>query len=64
MTFIISRSELCVPDQVELRHGPHRLLHRVLQRGAALHADHDRDRETSDTGPAEGSEKSDALGSW
>ena len=56
--------ELSFPDQVELRYGPHRLLHRVLQRSIALHADNDRDRETPDSGPAEGSEKSDALGSW
>lgn len=58
------RSELRVPDQVELLHGPHRLLHRVLQRGAPLHADHDRDREAADPGPAEGSENTDVAWGW
>ena len=54
-------SGLRVLDQVELRKVPHRLLHCVLQRGAPLHAPHDRDGETPDPGPAEGSENSDAT---
>ena len=54
-------SGLRVLDQMELRKVPHRLLHCVLQRGAPLHAPHDRDGETPDPGPAEGSENSDAT---
>ena len=59
----VSVSGFRVADEVELLHVPHGVLDRVLERGAPLHAHHDRDRAAADPGPGEGEEEPPLTGS-
>ena len=59
----VSVSGFRVADEVELLDVPHGVLDRVLERGAPLHAHHDRDRAAADPGPGEGEEEPPLTGS-
>ena len=59
----VSVSGFRVADEVELLDVPHGVLDRVLERGASLHAHHDRDRAAADPGPGEGEEEPPLIGS-
>ena len=59
----VSVSGFRVADEVELLDVPHGVLDRVLERGAPLHAHHDRDRAAADPGPGEGEEEPSLTGS-
>ena len=59
----VSVSGFRVADEVELLDVPHGVLDRVLERGAPLHAHHDRDRAAADPGPGEGEEEPPLIGS-